>query len=76
LETALVLISLYASMEYNALSELKKVGGVKEAHFLYGPYDAYALVEADSSHQLQEVVIGKIRNIDGIRSTVTCFVAE
>jgi len=63
-------------MEYDALSILKKVKGVKEAHLLYGPYDAYALVEADSSHQLQEVVIDKIRNINGIRSTVTCFIAE
>lgn len=76
METALVLISLNASMEREALEELKMVKGVSEAHFLYGPYDAYALIEADSSYQLQEIVIDNIRNIKGILATVTCFVAD
>lgn len=76
METAMVLINLNASMEYETLSELKKVEGVKEAHFVYGPYDAYAMVEAESLQQLQDIVIGRIRGIKGIRSTVTCFIAD
>lgn len=76
MEKAIVLIILQASMEFEALDALKKVDGVREAHFLYGPYDAFAIIEAASSHQIQDIVIKNIREISGIKSTVTCFIAE
>lgn len=76
MEKAIVLITLQASMEYEALDALKKVEGVREAHFLYGPYDAYAMIDADSAHHIQDIVIKNIREIKGIKSTVTCFFAD
>jgi DNA-binding Lrp family transcriptional regulator len=76
LEQAIVLITLQASMEYEALNALKKVVGVREAHFLYGPYDAYAMIEAESVHQIQDIVMKNIREIKGIKSTITCFFAD
>jgi DNA-binding Lrp family transcriptional regulator len=76
LEKAIVLISLNASTEYEALSDLKKIKGVVEAHFVYGPYDAYAMIEAESSQQIQNIVIDNIRSVKGIKSTTTCFIAD
>jgi len=58
------------------LLELKELDGVTEAHLMFGPYDAYAIVEAESSQHLQDVVINNIRNIDEIKSTTTCFIAD
>jgi DNA-binding Lrp family transcriptional regulator len=76
MDKALVLLTLETSSERQVLDELKKLDGVLEAHFLYGPYDAYVLIGAEDSGTLQDLVIDKIRTIEGINSTMTCFVAD
>jgi DNA-binding Lrp family transcriptional regulator len=76
MEQALVLISIAPTAERKILEALKELLGVQEAHFLYGPYDIYIKIEAKSSQELQELVLGKIRLIPGIRSTMTCFIAD
>ncbi|MBD3207013.1 Lrp/AsnC family transcriptional regulator [Candidatus Bathyarchaeota archaeon] len=76
MEKALVLTILDATFENEALEELRKLDEVREAHFLYGPYDTYVMIEADSSQQLQDIVFNKIRRINGITSTITCFIAD
>jgi len=76
MEQALVLISIAPTAERKILEALKELPGVQEAHFLYGPYDIYLKIEAKSSQELQELVLGKIRLIPGIRSTMTCFIAD
>jgi DNA-binding Lrp family transcriptional regulator len=73
---ALVLLTLETSSERKVLDELKNLEGVVEAHFLYGPYDAYVLIEAKDSSVLHDLVIDQIRTIEGINSTMTCFVAD
>jgi DNA-binding Lrp family transcriptional regulator len=75
MESALVLITINSSKDKEVLLKLKELDEVTEAHLFYGPYDAYAIVEAESSQQLQDVVINNIRNIDEIKSTTTCFIA-
>ena len=75
MEQALVLITIHSSRDKEVLMELKELDGTTEAHLIFGPYDAYAMVEAESSHQLQDVVLYYLRNIDGIKSTTTCFIA-
>lgn len=73
---ALILLTLEPDVGQKPLEKVKKVSGVTESEMLYGPYDAYVLIEAEDSQTLQDIVIGKIRNIDGIQSTLTCFVAS
>ena len=72
----MVLLTLEPDTGSEVLEEVKKIHGVLEAHFLYGPYDAYAMIEAPNSGELQNIVIDTIRQIEGIRSTMTCFVAD
>jgi len=76
MDKALVLLTLEPATESNVLEKLRKLKGVTEAHFLYGPYDAYVMIEGQSSTALHDLVIEKIRRIEGIGSTMTCFVAE
>jgi DNA-binding Lrp family transcriptional regulator len=76
MDKALVLLTLEPTTERNVLEKLRKLKGVKEAHFLYGPYDAYVLIEGQTSSALQELVMEKIRRIEGISSTMTCFIAD
>ena len=58
------------------IEELKKIDGIVDAYFVFGPYDAYAFIEAESLDVLNELVMNKIRNVQGVKSTVTCFLAE
>jgi DNA-binding Lrp family transcriptional regulator len=76
MDKALVLLTLEPTTERNVLEKLRKLKGVTEAHFLYGPYDAYVLIEGQTSSALQELVMEKIRRIEGISSTMTCFIAD
>ncbi len=75
MEQALVLITIHASKDKEVLMEIKELDGVTEAHLMSGKYDAYTILEAETMQQLQDVVINNIRNIDGVRSTITCFTA-
>ena len=71
-----MLITLEASGEFEALKALQNTKRVTEAHFLYGPYDAYAMIEAETTQQIQDIILNNIREIEGIRSTLTCFIAD
>jgi DNA-binding Lrp family transcriptional regulator len=76
MDKALVLLTLEPTSERDVLNKLRKLKGVTEAHFLYGPYDAYVIIEGKSSSDLQALVIDRIRHIEGINSTMTCFIAD
>lgn len=76
MDRALVLLTLEPDAGSKVLEDIRKTDGVTDTQFLYGPYDAYAMIEAADSAELQDIVIDKLRQIEGIRSTMTCFVAE
>lgn len=72
---ALILIRIDPLVERKLLDELKGFEGVKEAHLIYGPYDAYCEVECPSYDALTDIVMNKIRGIHGVKSTTTCYIA-
>ncbi len=76
MDKALVLLTLEPDTGSEVLEEIQKIEGVIDTHFLYGPYDAFAMIEAPNSGDLQSIVIDTIRQIEGIRSTMTCFIAD
>ena len=53
-----------------------KLKVVKEVYFIYGPYDAFLSIETDTSQEIQRIVLDEIRLIQGIKSTITCFIAD
>ncbi|MFH0851015.1 MAG: Lrp/AsnC ligand binding domain-containing protein [Candidatus Bathyarchaeota archaeon] len=58
------------------IDEIRTIQGVKEAHYIYGPYDMYVEVEVNSLKQMQDIVLNRIRNMYGVVSTITCYVSE
>ena len=75
-EIVLVLMMLEPDTERDVLSQLRAIQNVSEAHFLYGPYDAYVRAEAKTTGELENLVLDSIRSIKGVRSTTTCFIAD
>jgi DNA-binding Lrp family transcriptional regulator len=76
MDKALVLLTLEPDAGTGVIEDIRKTEGVIETQFLYGPYDAYAMIEAADSAELQDIVIDNLRLIEGIRSTMTCFIAS
>jgi DNA-binding Lrp family transcriptional regulator len=73
---AFVLINAEIGSEDDVLTELRKLGNVKESYVVYGVYDIVAKVEADSMDKLKEIVTWKIRRLEKVRSTLTMIVVE
>jgi DNA-binding Lrp family transcriptional regulator len=47
-----------------------------EAHFVYGPYDIIAKIQADISGRLRDVLTSTIRRLGQVQSTLTLIVTE
>jgi len=71
---ALVLMTLEPDTGIDPIETIRGLQGVLESEMLYGPYDAYALINAQDSEKLREIIIQEIRDINGVQSTLTCFV--
>jgi DNA-binding Lrp family transcriptional regulator len=50
--------------------------GVKLAHTVTGPFDIILLVEAKTLQELGDVILSKIRGVDGVSRTMTCVTVE
>ncbi|HEC96340.1 MAG TPA: Lrp/AsnC family transcriptional regulator [Euryarchaeota archaeon] len=66
-----VLISVEPTKEVEVLKKLLEIPEVVEAHSLFGEYDIIAKVVSSSLEELSNIILNKIRKIDGIISTKT-----
>ena len=73
---AFVLINAEVGSEDEVVGELRKISNVKESNVVYGAYDIVAKVEAESMNKLKDIVNGKIRRLDKVRSTLTMIMVE
>ena len=76
MQQVLILMTIEPTLENQVLEKLKKLPKVIETHMLYGPYDVYLKEEAKTTDELERRVINDIRNIKGVRSTMTGFIAD
>ena len=70
---ALVLITLTLKYSSNLVEQIKDIPGVTDAALVYGPYDAYAVIEAKNKEELRDSLM-KIREVFGVHQTLTCNV--
>ena len=66
-----VLISAAPAREHEVYNKLSKVPQIVELHPLFGGYDLIAKIEADDFEKLGNLVVNKIRSIDGVIDTKT-----
>ena len=75
-QQVLILMTIEPTLVNQVLEKLKKLPKVIETHLLYGPYDVYMKAEAKTTDESEKLVINDIRNINCIRSTMTCLIAD
>lgn len=76
MQSALVLITVEPTQEGKVIEKLRGLSEVVEVHLLYGPYDMYVKIESRTGQEIQNIIFDEIRNISGIKSTMTCFIAD
>ena len=66
-----VLINTAPALEHEVYNKLSKVPQIIELCPLFGEYDLIAKIEAENFEKLGEIVIDKIRSIQGVIDTKT-----
>jgi len=66
-----VLIDIEPTREKEVYERLMKIEHIVELYPLFGEYDLIAKVEADSYDSIGDIVVSKIRSIDGVKATKT-----
>ncbi len=57
--------------EYEVYNKLSKLKEVIELHPLFGEYDLIAKIEAKDYESISEIIIHKIKTVEGITDTKT-----
>lgn len=73
---AYVFIECEHARSRDVLEKILKIGGVKDARVVTGPYDLIALVTASNFKVLGDVVISKIQAINYVKKTLTNVIIE
>jgi DNA-binding Lrp family transcriptional regulator len=68
---AFVLMHVSPLHEYEVFNKLSKLPEVIELHPLFGEYDLIAKIEAKDYENIGEIIIHKIKTIEGITDTKT-----
>ena len=66
-----MLIGTHPTREKEVYEQLLKIKEVDEMYPLFGEYDPIAKVEATDYNMIGEIVVSKIRAIEGVRTTKT-----
>jgi len=71
MEHAYVLINCDTGFEESIIEQLKKMGDVKTVQGTLGVYDIIAEIESQKPEKLKEAIIGDIRKLIHVKSTLT-----
>ena len=66
-----VLITAAPAHEHEVHQKLSKIPEIIELHPLFGEYDLIAKIEAENFESIGDIVLNKIRTIEGIIDTKT-----
>ena len=73
---AFVLLNTEMGREEDIIRDLKNLEEVKEVFRVYGVYDIIAKVESDTMDKVKETITWKLRNLKGVKSTLTLIVTK
>ena len=66
-----VLITAAPAHEHEVYNKLSKVPEIVELHPLFGEFDIISKIEVENFEKLGDIVVNKIRSIDGVIDTKT-----
>jgi len=76
MEKAYVLIVSETGSEQHVIEKLLMIDEIKEVNRVWGAYDVVIKVVGLTSDAVREIITGKIRKIEGIKTTVSLIVSR
>jgi DNA-binding Lrp family transcriptional regulator len=73
---AYVMVTGDRSFSNRTSERLAKIKGVKTVDILYGVYDVCVVTESKGMKELEEIIVSKIRRVEGVANTLTLIVAR
>jgi DNA-binding Lrp family transcriptional regulator len=73
---AYILIDIRIGEVRQAVRQLRQVDGVIDACMTFGPYDAVAVMEADDTKSLGNILATAVQPIPGVQETLTCLCVD
>jgi DNA-binding Lrp family transcriptional regulator len=74
--SAFVLIDTTGNHTKTAYKTLTRIQGIKAVYPVTGPYDLIAQVEAETFEELNDLIMVRLRGVDGITKTNTAIVLQ
>ena len=74
--SAFVFIDVTGNHTKSAYKTLTRIQGVNSLHAVTGPFDLIAQVEAETIEELNDIVLSRIRSVDGVTKTSTALVLK
>ncbi len=71
---AFIFINVSGDHTRSVHTTLQRMAGVKAVYTVTGAYDLIVQAEADSVRSLGELILARIRAIDGVTQTITCLI--
>jgi len=66
-----VLVRTAPGKEHDVFHSLQKIPQVKEKYGLFGEYDIILKIEAPNADDVTDIVVGKVRQVNGVVDTKT-----
>jgi len=74
--SAFVLIDTTGNHTKTAYKTLTRIQGIKAVYPVTGPFDLIAQVEAETFEELNDLIMVRLRGVDGITKTNTAIVLK
>jgi DNA-binding Lrp family transcriptional regulator len=71
---AFILIEVTGDHTKSAYKTIQRMAGAKACYMVSGSYDILVQVEAESLEALSDLLLSKIRSVDGVTKTTTSLV--
>jgi DNA-binding Lrp family transcriptional regulator len=73
---AYILVSVQAGQARDVLEQIRSLDGVRQAHTCWGQPDIFAYFEVPDDKHLADIVLERIQNMTGVRTTETHLVVD
>jgi len=70
---AYLLIEVQVGKTKQVVENIRKLQGVASVDAVTGPYDAIAIIQAETLQDLGDLIVAKVHSLGGISRTVSCL---
>ena len=70
---AYVLIEAQVGKTKQVVEAIRKLQGVVSVDAVTGPYDAIAVIQAETLNEIGDLIVAKMHSLGGVSRTVTCL---